>query len=486
MMNDDLKKVLDKLNQINFNLENDEKEIKNRWIEIVSSCSIDPIIFEEFINNEKKNILNKNLEINKYYANLNEQFNKAYQIALEKNTKQINLYHSEAEKQIRQLHSQLLEQKKKSNQKITAEQISYNKIAAENKKAYDDEMAIIQKEINETNKRSFLETQKLEHEKEKKLEIIENQFLAEKKRLENQLIEINKVYELKLIENDKELEDEIQNKDESYLTIKKTHTQTSVRLNNFINKVKQEFLDKKEQLNNEFFFKIEKIDEQILRKKEIFEKNKAKIQHLYLEKLKALNINNEVFNIGVEELELVNRYVGLFGVPEENFSIDLTIARGLDYYTGTVYETFLDNYPDIGSICSGGRYDDLAGFYTKQKLPGVGISIGLTRLFYQLTEAKLIKSEDKSLTKVIIIPMGDYLEKSVETASVLRQNSINTQVYLENVKTGKKFSFADKLGIPYAIIIGEEEFKKNLYTLRNMKTGEQNLLTLEEILNILK
>ncbi|NLY66185.1 MAG: histidine--tRNA ligase [Tissierellia bacterium] len=205
-----------------------------------------------------------------------------------------------------------------------------------------------------------------------------------------------------------------------------------------------------------------------------------------IKKLKALNINNEVFNIGVEELELVNRYVGLFGVPEENFSIDLTIARGLDYYTGTVYETFLDNYPDIGSICSGGRYDDLAGFYTKQKLPGVGISIGLTRLFYQLTEAKLIKSEDKSLTKVIIIPMGDYLEKSVETASVLRQNSINTQVYLENVKTGKKFSFADKLGIPYAIIIGEEEFKKNLYTLRNMKTGEQNLLTLEEILNILK
>ena len=135
MMNDDLKKVLDKLNQINFNLENDEKEIKNRLIEIFSSCSIDPIIFEEFINNEKKNILNKNLEINKYYANLNEQFNKAYQIALEKNTKQINLYHSEAEKQIRQLHSQLLEQKKKSNQKITAEQISYNKIAAENKKA---------------------------------------------------------------------------------------------------------------------------------------------------------------------------------------------------------------------------------------------------------------------------------------------------------------------------------------------------------------
>lgn len=205
-----------------------------------------------------------------------------------------------------------------------------------------------------------------------------------------------------------------------------------------------------------------------------------------IKSLKTLNIDNEIFNIGVEELELVNRYVGAFGVPEKNFTIDLTIARGLDYYTGTVYETFLNDYPNIGSICSGGRYDNLAGFYTKQKLPGVGISIGLTRLFYQLNEAKLIKSEDNSLTKVIIIPMGDYLEKSVEVAGILRENDINTQVYLENVKVGKKFGYADKLSIPYAIIIGEEEVKSNLYTLKNMKSGEQNLLTLGEILNILK
>lgn len=205
-----------------------------------------------------------------------------------------------------------------------------------------------------------------------------------------------------------------------------------------------------------------------------------------IKSLKILNIDNEIFNIGVEELELVNRYVGAFGVPEKNFTIDLTIARGLDYYTGTVYETFLNDYPNIGSICSGGRYDNLAGFYTKQKLPGVGISIGLTRLFYQLNEAKLIKSEDNSLTKVIIIPMGDYLEKSVEVAGILRENDINTQVYLENVKVGKKFGYADKLSIPYAIIIGEEEVKSNLYTLKNMKSGEQNLLTLGEILNILK
>ncbi len=205
-----------------------------------------------------------------------------------------------------------------------------------------------------------------------------------------------------------------------------------------------------------------------------------------IERLKALDIDNDTFKLGVEELEKVSRYVGIFGVPEENFTIDLTIARGLDYYTGTVYETFLNDYPNIGSICSGGRYDDLAGFYTKQKLPGVGISIGLTRLFYQLNEAKLIKAEDNSLTKVLIIPMDGYVERAVETARLLREKDINTQVYLEDAKIGKKFGYADKLGIPYTIVIGQDEAQNNLYTLKNMKTGEQNQVTLEEVLNILK
>lgn len=205
-----------------------------------------------------------------------------------------------------------------------------------------------------------------------------------------------------------------------------------------------------------------------------------------IESLKGLNIDNEIFKLGVEELELVNRYVGMFGVPEENFAIDLTIARGLDYYTGTVYETFLNDYPGIGSICSGGRYDDLAGFYTKQKLPGVGISIGLTRLFYQLNEAKLIKAEDSSLTKVLIIPMDGNMDRAVETARILREKDINTQVYLEDVKIGKKFNYADKLSIPYTIVIGQYEVENNLYTLKNMKTGEQNSLTLEKVLNKLK
>lgn len=201
--------------------------------------------------------------------------------------------------------------------------------------------------------------------------------------------------------------------------------------------------------------------------------------------LKKLDIENELFKKGLEELEAVNHYVGIFGVPESNFVIDLTIARGLDYYTGTVYETFLNDYPQIGSICSGGRYDDLAGYYTKQKLPGVGISIGLTRLFYQLKEANLIKSQDQSLSKVLVIPMEDCLDKAIETAAKLRENDINTQVYLEEAKIGKKFSFADKLDIPYVVVIGPEEVNNNTYSLRNMKTGEQIVVPLEELLNII-
>ncbi|SHD78545.1 histidine--tRNA ligase [Schnuerera ultunensis] len=202
-----------------------------------------------------------------------------------------------------------------------------------------------------------------------------------------------------------------------------------------------------------------------------------------LNSLENLKIESQIFNEGLEELKAVNHYVGLFGVPEDNCSIDLTIARGLDYYTGTVYETFLNDYPQIGSICSGGRYDNLAEYYTKQKLPGVGISIGLTRLFYQLKEAKLINVEDNSLTKVIIIPMAGYLEKAVGIGKVLRENNINTQIYLEKAKMGKKFGFADKLNIPYALIIGEEEVKQSKYTLRNMGTGDQTMFSIDEILS---
>ncbi len=202
--------------------------------------------------------------------------------------------------------------------------------------------------------------------------------------------------------------------------------------------------------------------------------------------LKELNIENSMFQEGLEELDTVIKYIDIFGVPESNYKIYLSMVRGLDYYTGTVYETVLDDYPSLGSVCGGGRYEDLAAYYTKQKLPGVGMSIGLTRLFYQFKEANIIQSEDSSLTTVLIIPMGDYMENSVEVANVLRKEDIHTQVYLESGKMGKKFNYADKLNIPYVIVVGEEEVKSGLYSFRNMKTGEQESLSLEDIVNCLK
>lgn len=205
-----------------------------------------------------------------------------------------------------------------------------------------------------------------------------------------------------------------------------------------------------------------------------------------LSNLKDLNINNDLFKEGLDELEKTVEYIRLFGVPEENFALDLTIARGLDYYTGTVYETMLDDYPSIGSVCSGGRYDDLATYYTKQKLPGVGISIGLTRLFYQLTEAGIIKSTDNSLTKAMIIPMEGYMDYAIKASRILRNEDIFTQVYFEEGKLGKKFNYADKLNIPYVIVVGKDEAENNMYSFRNMKTGEQKQFSMEEVLECLK
>lgn len=205
-----------------------------------------------------------------------------------------------------------------------------------------------------------------------------------------------------------------------------------------------------------------------------------------INKLESLGIENEIFKEGLDELKTVVEYISIFGVSEENYKIDLTIARGLDYYTGTVYETFLDDHPEIGSICSGGRYDDLATYYTKQKLPGVGISIGLTRLFYQLREANIIEAVDDSLTKVLIIPMKGYLDKGVELVNILRKEDIYSQVYVESGKLGKKFNYADKLNIPYVVIIGEDEVNNNVYSLRDMKIGEQDNISLEDLIKRVK
>ncbi|MGB4132233.1 MAG: histidine--tRNA ligase [Tepidanaerobacteraceae bacterium] len=207
-----------------------------------------------------------------------------------------------------------------------------------------------------------------------------------------------------------------------------------------------------------------------------------------LEALKALDIANEIFREGIEELETVIDYVKSFGVPEKNYMIDLTIARGLDYYTGTVYETFLDDYPEIGSVCSGGRYDNLAEFYTTQKLPGVGISIGLTRLFYQLKEAGLLEGDAPStLTKVLVVPMDETCnEYSIKVANILREEGIVSEVHFEEAKVGKKLNYANKLDIPYVILIGEDEIRRQMVSLKDMKTGDQELITIEEAMKTVK
>lgn len=204
------------------------------------------------------------------------------------------------------------------------------------------------------------------------------------------------------------------------------------------------------------------------------------------EKIKALrdfNIDDEVFSEGVDEIEKVFEYLRLFNIPEKNTEFDLSIARGLDYYTGTVYETKLDDHPEIGSICSGGRYDDLASYYTKAKLPGVGISIGLTRLFFQLKDAEIIKEEDNSLSDCLIIPFEGFMEEAINLTNKLRAGGIETFIYTEEgAKLGKKMKYADSLSIPYTILIGEDEKKSQKYMLKNMESGDQVSLTSDEII----
>lgn len=225
----------------------------------------------------------------------------------------------------------------------------------------------------------------------------------------------------------------------------------------------------------------EEIVDKILEFISIFGNNEEKI-----EALEKLNIKNEVFEKGLFELKEVVKYIRLFGVPEENFSIDLTIARGLDYYTGTVYETFLDNYREIGSVCSGGRYDNLAENYTDKSLPGVGIAIGVTRLFDQLNDLKLIKTEKESISDVLVISTSDDVSECLPVANTFRKEGINTEVYMNDKKMKAKFKYADKLKIPYVAIIGEDELKENKVSLKNLVTGKQDTINIQEAVEILK
>ena len=184
-----------------------------------------------------------------------------------------------------------------------------------------------------------------------------------------------------------------------------------------------------------------------------------------------------LFDEGLDELGTVVKYLGAFGVPAENFAVDLTIARGLDYYTGTVYETTLLDHPEIGSICSGGRYDNLAEYYTDRQLPGAGISIGLTRLFYVLGEQGMLNPNlPAAPADVLILPMTEDLAPAIALATRLREAGIRTQLHCEEKKFKAKIAYADKLKIPYVIFLGEDEIRAGVVACKDLSTGEQTKL----------
>lgn len=205
-----------------------------------------------------------------------------------------------------------------------------------------------------------------------------------------------------------------------------------------------------------------------------------------LEQLDNLCIKDEIFLLGLKELKEVLKYIKLFNVPDNYYTVDLTIARGLDYYTGTVYETFLNKYRNLGSICSGGRYDNLAEFYTDKKLPGVGISIGLSRLFFQLEDNNIINADNETIADVMVVSIDNNYETEIKIATNLRNAGINVQTITEDMKLKNKLKYANKLKIKYLIIVGEDEIKAGKVTLKDMITGEQKLVKFEDIINNIK
>ena len=203
-----------------------------------------------------------------------------------------------------------------------------------------------------------------------------------------------------------------------------------------------------------------------------------------LSALEGYRGRNEVFDEGLDQLNTVVKYLSAFGVPAENFAVDLTIARGLDYYTGTVYETTLLDHPEIGSVCSGGRYDNLAEYYTDRQLPGVGISIGLTRLFYVLGEQGLLNPQlPTAPADVLILPMTQDLTPAIRLATRLRSAGVRTQLYTEQKKFKAKMNYADKLGVPYVVFLGDDEIAAGQVACKDMTSGEQTKLSFEDTLS---
>ena len=206
-----------------------------------------------------------------------------------------------------------------------------------------------------------------------------------------------------------------------------------------------------------------------------------------LSALETYRGRNELFDTGLAELQAVTANLSAFGVPEANFAVDLTIARGLDYYTGTVYETTLLDHPEIGSVCSGGRYDNLAGYYIDKPLPGVGISIGLTRLFYVLDEQGLLNPQlPNAPADALVLPMTSDPAPAIALAEQLRCSGLRVQLYGEQKKFKQKMAYADKLKVPYAILLGEDEIAAGKCSVKDMITGQQQTVTPQEAAEIIR
>lgn len=205
-----------------------------------------------------------------------------------------------------------------------------------------------------------------------------------------------------------------------------------------------------------------------------------------IQALESMDIQNETFKIGIEELKQVYQYALAFGMKKETIQIDLSISRGLDYYTGTVYETYLTKYPELGSICSGGRYDNLAEYYTDKLLPGVGISIGLTRLFDKMMELDLIKRDQSNISDVLIIPMTSKMDAIIPIYNQVKKNGVNAMIYYEKRSIKVMMHYASRLNIPYVMFIGDNELENNQVTLKNVATFEQQTITVEDAVKEIK
>ena len=203
--------------------------------------------------------------------------------------------------------------------------------------------------------------------------------------------------------------------------------------------------------------------------------------------LQALQVDSEQFNDGVSKIKVLIDALRTMDVPEERFKVDLKIARGLDYYTGTVYETILNDHPGLGSVCSGGRFDDLVSHYSSTEMSGVGISIGISRLFYKLLEAGVIKPSQKSPADVVVMPIAEeQIQFSLSVAETLRKAGIATMFYSEPNKVKKKFQYADRMGFGYVILIGDKEMETGEVSVKNMETGESSTLAVADLAQFIR